>query len=136
VSAGVTVALAVLVPAAELDADSPRERQALRSGADGPPAGPFQSAFVQEISATTRPPRAEMMKPMATTDGRMALVTGAASGIGAATTIGLARVAVSVVLLVRNAGRGEQAMRDIRASMPDAKLEVLVCDLAVTVLDP
>jgi len=67
---------------------------------------------------------------MVTTDGRMALVTGAASGIGAATSIGLARVAVSVVLLVRNAGRGEQAMRDIRASVPDAKLEVLVCDLA------
>jgi len=71
-----------------------------------------------------------MMKRMVTTDGRMALVTGAASGIGAATSIGLARVSVSVVLLVRNADRGEQAMRDIRASVPDAELEVLECDLA------
>ena len=71
-----------------------------------------------------------MMKRMVTTDGRMALVTGAASGIGAATSIGLARVAVSVVLLVRNADRGEQVMRDIRASMPDASLEVLECNLA------
>ena len=67
---------------------------------------------------------------MATMDGRVALVTGAASGIGKATSIGLARVGVSVVLLVRNADRGEQAMRDIRASVPDAKLEVLECDLA------
>jgi NAD(P)-dependent dehydrogenase (short-subunit alcohol dehydrogenase family) len=66
---------------------------------------------------------------MATVDGRVALVTGAASGIGAATSIGLAS-GVSVVLLVRNAGRGEQAMRDIRASVPDAKLDVLECDLA------
>ena len=71
-----------------------------------------------------------MMRNMATMDGRVALVTGAASGIGAATSIGLARVGVSVVLLVRNAGRGEQAMRDIRASVPDAKLDVLECDLA------
>jgi NAD(P)-dependent dehydrogenase (short-subunit alcohol dehydrogenase family) len=66
---------------------------------------------------------------MATVDGRVALVTGAASGIGAATSIGLAS-GVSVVLLVRNAGRGEQAMRDIRASVRDAKLDVLECDLA------
>jgi NAD(P)-dependent dehydrogenase (short-subunit alcohol dehydrogenase family) len=67
---------------------------------------------------------------MVTKDGRVALVTGAASGIGKATSIGLARVAVSVVLLVRNARRGEQAMRDIRANVPDATLEVLECDLA------
>jgi retinol dehydrogenase 12 len=71
-----------------------------------------------------------MMRNMATMDGRVALVTGAASGIGEATSIGLARVGVSVVLLVRNADRGEQAMRDIRASVPDAELEVLECDLA------
>ena len=71
-----------------------------------------------------------MMRNMATVDGRVALVTGAASGIGAATSIGLARVGVSVVLLVRNAGRGEQAMRNIRESVPDAKLDVLECDLA------
>lgn len=63
-------------------------------------------------------------------EGRFALVTGAASGIGKATSIGLARQGVSVVLLVRNADRGELAMRDIRASVPDASLEVLECDLA------
>jgi NAD(P)-dependent dehydrogenase (short-subunit alcohol dehydrogenase family) len=67
---------------------------------------------------------------MATLDGRVALVTGAASGIGKATSTGLARAGASVVLLVRNTGRGEDAMREIRASVPDAKLDVLVCDLA------
>jgi retinol dehydrogenase 12 len=71
---------------------------------------------------------------MATTDGRTgertALVTGAASGIGKATATGLAREGFSVALLVRNAARGEQAIADIRAAVPDAKLEVLECDLA------
>ena len=71
-----------------------------------------------------------MMRPMVSTDGRVALVTGAASGIGQATSIGLARGDVSDVLLVRNAGRGEQAMRDLHANVPDAKAEALVCDLA------
>ena len=72
-----------------------------------------------------------MIRCMVTVDGRVAMVTGAASGIGRATSIGLAREGVSVVLLVRNAGRGEQAMRDIRANLPDARLEVLECDLAL-----
>jgi NAD(P)-dependent dehydrogenase (short-subunit alcohol dehydrogenase family) len=63
-------------------------------------------------------------------DGRIALVTGAASGIGKATSTGLAREGVLVTLLVRNPGRGEQAMDDIRANVPDAQLEVLACDLA------
>jgi NAD(P)-dependent dehydrogenase (short-subunit alcohol dehydrogenase family) len=64
------------------------------------------------------------------TGTRTALVTGAASGIGKATATGLARAGLTVVLLVRSAGRGEQATADIRAAVPDAKLEVLECDLA------
>ena len=63
-------------------------------------------------------------------DGTVALVTGAASGIGQATAIGLAREGATVVLLVRNAARGEQALRDVRAAVPDATLETLECDLS------
>jgi retinol dehydrogenase-12 len=70
------------------------------------------------------------MSRMASRAGTVALVTGAASGIGRATAIGLAREGTTVVLLVRNAGRGEQALRDVRAAVPDADLEVLECDLA------
>jgi NAD(P)-dependent dehydrogenase (short-subunit alcohol dehydrogenase family) len=67
---------------------------------------------------------------MATMNERVALVTGAASGIGKATATGLARAGASVGLVVRNASRGEQAMRDIRAAVPDARLELLQCDLS------
>lgn len=67
---------------------------------------------------------------MAGMDGSVALVTGAASGIGRATSIGLAREGATVVLLVRNAQRGEQAVRDVSAVVPEAKLETLECDLA------
>ena len=41
---------------------------------------------------------------MAGMDGTVALVTGAASGIGKATSVGLARDGATVVLLVRDAG--------------------------------
>jgi NAD(P)-dependent dehydrogenase (short-subunit alcohol dehydrogenase family) len=70
------------------------------------------------------------MRRMASMDEKVALVTGAASGIGKATSVGLAREGATVVLLVRNAERGEQALRDVRASVPNAKLEMLECDLA------
>lgn len=67
---------------------------------------------------------------MASMIGRVALVTGAASGVGRATSIGLAREGMTVVLLVRNSERGQQALRDIRVSVPNAKVEMLECDLA------
>jgi len=67
---------------------------------------------------------------MTSMDGKVALVTGAASGIGRATAIGLARDGATVVLLVRNAARGKQALHDVRAGAPDATVETLECDLA------
>ena len=62
--------------------------------------------------------------------GRVAVVTGANSGLGQATARELARAGASVVLAVRDRGRGEQAAARIRASAPGATLEVTPLDLA------
>lgn len=61
---------------------------------------------------------------------KTALVTGAASGIGKAVATALAREGYHTVLVVRNAQRGEDAMREIRAKAPGASLEALPCDLS------
>ncbi|MEA3199320.1 MAG: hypothetical protein QOE90_748 [Thermoplasmata archaeon] len=63
-------------------------------------------------------------------NGKTALVTGAASGIGKATATGLARDGYHVVLVVRNAKRGDEATRDLKAAVPGASVEVLACDLS------
>ena len=44
-------------------------------------------------------------------DGRVCLVTGASGGLGLAASTGLARLGASLRLLVRDAGRGEEARR-------------------------
>jgi NAD(P)-dependent dehydrogenase (short-subunit alcohol dehydrogenase family) len=44
------------------------------------------------------------------------MITGANAGIGRATALGLAQMGATVVMVCRNAERGEAAMREIRAS--------------------
>jgi dehydrogenase/reductase SDR family member 12 len=63
-------------------------------------------------------------------DGRIALVTGATSGLGLATAIGLARLGAGVRLVVRDAERGEQARAQIVEHASGADVEVTPCDLS------
>lgn len=67
---------------------------------------------------------------MGSMDGKIALVTGATGGIGKAIATGLARDGATVVVMGRSKQRTEDAMRDIRAKVPNAKLEPLPCDLS------
>lgn len=67
---------------------------------------------------------------MGTMDGKIALVTGATSGIGKATATGLAKEGARVVLVARDRARGEKAMADIWDKVPGAQLELLECDLS------
>ncbi|MDT8915946.1 SDR family NAD(P)-dependent oxidoreductase [Amycolatopsis sp. PS_44_ISF1] len=63
-------------------------------------------------------------------DGRVAVVTGANSGLGEAIAAGLSGLGATVVLAVRNRERGEQALARIRAEAPDADLVLAECDLS------
>jgi retinol dehydrogenase-12 len=61
-----------------------------------------------------------MVDMTATTDGPMAgrvcVVTGASSGIGKATSVALARLGASMILVCRDRDRGEAAMTDVAAA--------------------
>ncbi|MEE8600111.1 oxidoreductase [Euzebya tangerina] len=62
--------------------------------------------------------------------GRVAVVTGANSGIGLITARELAIKGAHVVMGCRNLTKGESAVADIRAEAPSAALELVQLDLA------
>jgi NAD(P)-dependent dehydrogenase (short-subunit alcohol dehydrogenase family) len=62
--------------------------------------------------------------------GRIAIVTGATSGIGFEAALALARKGAETVLAVRDSVRGEACAERIRAQHPDARLRVMALDLA------
>jgi NAD(P)-dependent dehydrogenase (short-subunit alcohol dehydrogenase family) len=61
--------------------------------------------------------------------GRVAVVTGANGGLGLETARELAREGAQVVMAVRNQQKAQEAVEDIRASVPDAALELVSLDL-------
>jgi len=62
--------------------------------------------------------------------GRVALVTGAAAGLGLAAALGLARLGASVRLLVRSKERGEAARAQVSAVATGGYVAVDACDLS------
>ncbi|MCL6454211.1 MAG: SDR family oxidoreductase [Alicyclobacillus sp.] len=61
--------------------------------------------------------------------GRVAVVTGANSGIGLEATRALAAKGAHVILAVRSAERGQAAVRSIQDTAPNAAVEVVPLDL-------
>lgn len=62
--------------------------------------------------------------------GKAALITGANSGIGYETTLGLAKTNCTVIMACRNLSRGQAAMEQIQAAHPEAKLKLMQLDLS------
>lgn len=63
-------------------------------------------------------------------NGKICLVTGANTGIGYATAVGLAERGATVVMLCRDATRGATAVRDAQQATGNPHVELLLCDLA------
>src|SRR5215217_1675484 len=61
---------------------------------------------------------------------KVCLITGATSGIGKATAMGLASMGASVVMVGRDRGRGEAAMAEIRGKSANASVDLLLADLS------
>ncbi len=61
---------------------------------------------------------------------RRIVITGANSGLGLAATKQLTSRGATVVMAVRNRGRGEQAAADVRDEITDAQVEIADLDLA------
>ena len=62
--------------------------------------------------------------------GRIAIVTGANSGLGSETALALAARGARVVLACRDASKAQAALETIRAASPAASVEVMALDLA------
>ena len=62
--------------------------------------------------------------------GKVCLVTGASSGLGKATTLGLANLGAQVVMVCRDETRGEAARQDIIKQSNNQNVELLIADLS------
>jgi NAD(P)-dependent dehydrogenase (short-subunit alcohol dehydrogenase family) len=62
--------------------------------------------------------------------GQLAVVTGANSGLGLGLATRLSAAGADVVMAIRNRAKGEAAVQQIRATVPDAKLSIKSLDLS------
>lgn len=62
--------------------------------------------------------------------GKICLVTGATSGIGKATALGLAQMGASVVIVSRDREKGEAVQREIKTESRNDAVDLLLADLS------
>jgi retinol dehydrogenase 14 len=62
--------------------------------------------------------------------GRICIVTGASSGLGKATAVGLAKLGARVVMVCRDEARGEAARQDTIKGSGNSEVELLIADLS------
>src|ERR687889_1453723 len=61
---------------------------------------------------------------------KVCLITGATSGIGKATAMGLANMGAGVVMVGRDRGRGEAALAEIEEGSPNVSVDLMLADLS------
>jgi len=62
--------------------------------------------------------------------GKTCVVTGANSGIGKETALGLAQIGAHVVMVCRNADKGKAAMEDVRRESGNSQVDLLIADMS------
>jgi NAD(P)-dependent dehydrogenase (short-subunit alcohol dehydrogenase family) len=62
--------------------------------------------------------------------GKICMVTGASSGIGKATTLGLAQMGATVIMVCRDRARGEEAQSEIKTKSENNAVDLLLADLS------
>ena len=61
---------------------------------------------------------------------KVCMITGANSGIGRATALGLAKLGATVVMVCRNPDLGQAAAQEIRAASGNQAVDLLLADLS------
>lgn len=62
--------------------------------------------------------------------GKICMITGANSGIGKATAIGLTKMGAKIVMVCRNKNKGEKALEDIKKECNDGTVDLIIADLS------
>jgi NAD(P)-dependent dehydrogenase (short-subunit alcohol dehydrogenase family) len=62
--------------------------------------------------------------------GKICIVTGANTGIGKETALGLAKLGATVVMVCRDRERGEAALREIKQKSRNDRVELMICDFS------
>jgi len=70
------------------------------------------------------------MNERASMNGKICVVTGANSGIGKETALGLAQMGAHVVMVCRNADKGKTALEDIRRESGNCQVDLLIADVS------
>jgi NAD(P)-dependent dehydrogenase (short-subunit alcohol dehydrogenase family) len=67
---------------------------------------------------------------MSVMKGKICIITGSNSGIGKETAIGLAEMGATIVMVVRDQGRGEKARTEIVNQTGNSSVDLMICDLS------
>lgn len=62
--------------------------------------------------------------------GKTCIVTGANAGIGKETALGLAKLGATVVMVCRDRERSEEALREIKQTSANDRVELMLCDFS------